>query len=473
MPKTGERLTWTAAGTGERLEYATLEVPLDHTDPDGERISLALSRLRAGDPARRRGVLIGVTGGPGGDGGLGTGMPSRLAGTPLAEVYDLIGFDPRGTGASTPLRIEVTPTTVPFDSRPPDSVFEAMAADMRERELGCLRAGGDTRPHINTRNTARDLESIRVALGEEKLNFLGYAYGSYVGAVYGTMFPEHLDRSVLDSCVHPRWTWRQQFLAQARAVRENVDRWAEWTARRDNHFALGTTAALAVAAVEGVAAALEGRLGAAVRTSFDGIVGGLATDRSAWERLGLLVGALRAATAEGDDERTAALLAEHATGGWGARASEQWRQSVLEAVTLETEWPADLETYYADMRVCRERYPYGHGVLRAAPWVGAFRTFQSPEPPTVLARDGYPTGLVVQADGDPMDHREGGEALAELLGHHLITVEDSGDHEVYVLSGSNPRLEAYVERYLVDGVLPPARVSVPGARQAPPVPEDA
>ncbi|MCE0445511.1 alpha/beta hydrolase [Streptomyces tricolor] len=69
----------------------------------------------------------------------------------------------------------------------------------------------------------------------------------------------------------------------------------------------------------------------------------------------------------------------------------------------------------------------------------------------MLARDGYPTGLVVQADGDPMDHREGGEALAELLGHHLITVEDSGDHEVYVLSGSNPRLEAYVERYLVDG----------------------
>ncbi|MDQ0832546.1 pimeloyl-ACP methyl ester carboxylesterase [Streptomyces achromogenes] len=329
------------------------------------------------------------------------------------------------------------------------------------------------RPHISTRNLARDMDCIRVALGEEKLNFLGYAYGSYVGAVYGTMFPERLDRSVLDSCVHPGWTWREQFVAQARAVRENVDRWAAWTARRDNHFALGTTASLTVAAVEGVAARLEDRLGASVRTSFDGIVGGLATDRSAWERLGLLVGALRDALAEGADERTAALLAEHATGGWGARASEQWKQSVLEAVTLETEWPTDLETYYADMRVCRERYPYGHGVLRAAPWVGAFRTFRSPEPPTVLARDGYPAGLVVQADGDPMDHREGGEALAERLGHHLILVEDSGEHEVYVLSGSNPRLEAYVEGYLVDGVLPPARVGVPGVRQAPPVPEDA
>src|SRR4029079_16216548 len=119
-------------------------------------------------------------GGPGGHGVLGAGVPARLAGTPLAEVYDLIGFDPRGTGASTPLRIEVTPTTAPFDSRPPDSVFAAMAADMREREQGCLRAGGDMRPHVNTRNTARDMDAIRVALGEEKLNFLGYAYGSYV-----------------------------------------------------------------------------------------------------------------------------------------------------------------------------------------------------------------------------------------------------------------------------------------------------
>ncbi|MCE0445512.1 hypothetical protein LT493_12140 [Streptomyces tricolor] len=225
---------------------------------------------------------------------------------------------------------------MPFDSRPPDSVFEAMAADMRERELGCLRAGGDTRPHINTRNTARDLEASgsRWAKEAELPRLRGTAVTW--GAVYGTMFPSIWTGACSTPACIPRWTWRQQFLAQARAVRENVDRWAEWTARRDNHFALGTTAALAVAAVEGVAAALEGRLGAAVRTSFDGIVGGLATDRSAWERLGLLVGALRAATAEGDDERTAALLAEHATGGWGARASEQWRQSVLEAVTLET-----------------------------------------------------------------------------------------------------------------------------------------
>lgn len=473
MLQTTPRLEWTAAGPDARLEYATLEVPMDYADPGGEHISIAVSRLRAKDPARRRGILLGISGGPGGDGGQGRDLPARLYDTPLAEVYDLIGFDPRGTGASTQLSIEVTPTTAAFDSRPPDAAFEAMAADMRERELGCRRAGGTLRPHINTRNTARDMDAIRVALGEEKTSFLGYAYGSYVGVVYGTMFPEHLDRSVLDSCVHPRWTWRQQFLTQAAAVRANVDRWTEWTARRNGHFGLGTSAEAVFDAVERVAANLEAQPhGMHARTSFDGTVGSLATDRSAWERLGLLVGGLLAATAAGDGERTGTLLAEHSTGGWGARANEQLRQSVLEAVTLETEWPADLETYYADMRECRQKYPFGHGVLRAAPWVGAFRTFESPEPPTVPAREGYPVGLIVQADGDPLDQHEGGVAMAELLGHRLITVEDSGDHEVYVLSGSNPALEAHVEAYLVDGVLPPAGASVRGAHPAPEIPED-
>ncbi|GAB2862543.1 alpha/beta hydrolase [Actinocorallia aurea] len=464
--KTSPALAWAPAAPGEPLEHTTLDVPLDHGDPGGERITLALSRLPARDPARRRGVLLLVHGGPGGDGGVGRELPSRLAGTPLADVYDLIGFDPRGTGASTPLFVEVTPVTAPFDSRPPDSAFAALAADMRERELGCLRAGGALRPHVSTRNIARDMDAIRAALGEEKISFVGYAYGTYVGAVYGTLFPERLDRSVLDSCVHPGWTWRQQFLAQAREIRANVDRWTAWTARRASYFGLGAEPAAVLGAVEDAAAALD----TARRTSLDGIIGRMSTDRAAWERLGRLVADLRAAVAAENAEEVDALLAAHADRVW-ARSSTQLAQSVLEAVTLETEWPADLETYYADMRECRERYPYGLGVLRASPWVGAFRTFQPPEPPTRPVRDGYPVGLIVQADGDPMDSYEGAVAMAELLGHHLVTLTDSGEHEVYGLGGPNPALDRIVEDYLIGGVLPAPRVSVPAGRPAPPIPE--
>ncbi|WP_101255210.1 alpha/beta fold hydrolase [Streptomyces barkulensis] len=460
------------SGTGTRVEYATIEVPRDYADPEGERVTLALSRRRATDPARRRGVLLAVNGGPGGDWGLGRELPGEYEGGPVHEVYDLIGFDPRGTGDSTRLYAEVTVPAAPFDSRPPDSAFGALAEDMRLRELACERAGGELRRHISTRNTARDMDVIRAVLGEERISFVGYAYGAYVGAVFGSMFPDRLDRSVLDSCVHPGWTWREQFLWQGDAVRRNVDRWAEWTGERDGHFGLGTGPEQVLAAVEEVVARLDEQCDTPrLRTLLDGAVGNRATDRSRWEELGLLVAGLREATAAGDLDRCHGLLAEQGT--WRPEDSEgDLRVGVLEAITLEHAWPADLEVYHQDMRDFRERFPYGYGVLRAQPWVGAFRTFTAPEEPTRITRDGYPAGLVVQADGDPLDHYEGGVAMAGLLGHTLLTVEDSGDHEVYALAG-NPGVDAHVERYLTDGVLPPPGTTCPGTVSRPDVPADA
>ncbi|MGY1452342.1 alpha/beta fold hydrolase [Streptomyces sp. SS8] len=454
------------------LEYATVEVPRDYADPGGERLTIALSRLRAADPARRRGILLFANGGPGGDWGLGRDLPARFAGTPVHEVYDLIGFDPRGTGASTPLYAEVVLPRAPFDSRPPDSAFEALAEDMRLRELACERAGGDLRPHISTRNTARDMDVIRAVLGEERLSFVGYAYGAYVGAVYGSMFPERLDRSVLDSCVNPEWTWREQFLWQGDAVRRNVERWASWTGERNGHFGLGTAPEQVLETVEEVVGLLrELPDGIRLRTLFDGAVGTRASDRGQWAELGRLVGDLRTAAGSGDAEKAGLLLSEQGT--WRPTDNEgDLRTGVLEAVTLEHEWPSDLGVYRDDMRDFRGRFPYGYGVLRAQPWVGAFRTFRAPEEPTRITRDGYPVGLVVQADGDPMDHYAGGVAMAGLLGHHLVTVEDSGEHEVYVL-GANPAVDAVVHRYLADGELPPARTSCPGRTPRPGVPADA
>nr|AKT74279.1 TxnH1 [Streptomyces bottropensis] len=454
-------------------EYATIEVPRDYTVPSGERINVAISRLRAADPARRRGILLAVNGGPGGDGGLGRSLPQRFAETELHQVYDLIGFDPRGTGASTRLYAEVSTPAAPFDSRPPDSAFPQIAEDMRQRELACTRAGGTLRRHISTRNTARDMDVIRRVLGEPQLNFVGYAYGAYVGAVYATMFPAHLDRSVLDSCVGPQWTWRDQFLWQGDAVHRNVNQWARWTGQRHMTFGLGRGRARVLAAVERVAGLLEGQPGGVrLRTLFDGAVGTRSAHRGRWAELAEAVATLLTAAAPGGAGPRACeeLLSEQAV--WRPADSEgAMRIGVLEAVTLEHEWPSDLEVYYNDMRDFRKRFPYGYGVLRAQPWVGAFRTFQPAEPPTRLSRGGCPTGLVVQADGDPMDHYAGGVAMAELLGHRLLTVEDSGEHEIYVL-GANPYVDAVVHRYLVDGTLPAQGAVCRGVSLRPDIPAD-
>ncbi|MFJ8097612.1 alpha/beta fold hydrolase [Streptomyces griseofuscus] len=455
------------------MEHATVEVPRDYADPEGERVTLALTRLRAADTARRRGILLAVNGGPGGDSGLGRFLPEKFAETELHQIYDLIGFDPRGTGASTRLYAEVSTPTAPFDSRPPDSAFRQLAEDMRQRELACDRAGGTLRRHISTRNTARDMDVIRQVLGEPHVNFVGYAYGAYVGAVYTSMFPAHVDRCVLDSCVGPRWTWREQFLWQGDAVHRNVNQWARWTGQRHTVFGLGRGRAQVLSAVERAAGLLERQPGGVrLRTLFDGAVGNRSADRGRWAELAEVIGELLAAAAPGGVGPHACeeLLSEQAV--WRAADSEGARRiAVLEAVTLEHEWPSDLDVYYNDMRDFRKRFPYGYGVLRAQPWVGAFRTFQPAEPPTRLRRGHGPTGLVVQADGDPMDHYAGGVAMAELLGHRLLTVEDSGEHEIYVL-GANPQVDAVVHRYLVDGRLPAEGTVCRGVSPRPDIPAD-
>ncbi|ACY98330.1 MULTISPECIES: alpha/beta fold hydrolase [Thermomonospora] len=462
-----QQVRWTDAGQG--LEQATIEVPLDYSNPTGRWLTIAISRRRALDPQRRRGILLAVNGGPGGYFGFGRRFPDILADSPLAHCYDLIGFDPRGTGDSTPLTSEVTPVRAPLDSRPDDAAFALIAEDMRVREEGNQRAGGDLRPHFSTRNIARDMDLIRAVLGEPVINFLGYTFGTYLGAVYGSMFPAHLDRSVLDSCVHPDWSWREQLMAQGPANRENVEKWAAWVAERNRHFGLGTSAEQVLEAVEEAAAALaaDGRAESIrLRTLFDGALGSRSANRARWEELGRMVADLRG----GDLEAARTWLADERiwppteTGG-------TTRCGVLDAVTLEKDWPTDLETYYADMRRYRERYPYGYGVMRAQPWVGAFRSFRPPEPPTVLRRDGYPAGIVVRADGDPIDHAAGGAAMAARLGHRLITVADSGQHEIYLLC-RNPEVDALVTGYLVDGVLPPHDVVCASTVPRPDIPAD-
>ncbi|MEW2400548.1 alpha/beta fold hydrolase [Streptomyces sp. NPDC046862] len=455
-----------SASSADGLEHAVVEVPLDYSVPAGERLTIALSRRPASDPGRRRGVLLALNGGPGGYFGLGRRFPAALAATPLAEVYDLIGFDPRGTGGSTPLESHIVPRRMPVDSRPPDSVFPEIAEEAREREEGNRRGGGTRRPHFSTRNVARDMDVIRAALGEDVINYLGYTYGTYAGAVFGAMFPERLDRSVLDSCVHPDWTWREQLMAQGPAQRENVEAWADWTALRDRHFGLGTSRVAVLEAVE-EAVTHVGALGDGVRlrTLLDSALGSRSADRAGWENLGRLVGELRAA----DEPAAEKALADERI--WPPEETGEVRCGVLDAVILEKDWPLELETYYADMRRFRAQYPYGCGVTRAQPLPGAFRTFTPPEPPTELVRDGYPAGLVVHADGDPIDHYPGGAALAERLGHRLVTVRDCGGHEIYAFS-RNPHVDAVVEAYLIDGVLPEHHLVCPNTVSRPDVPAD-
>ncbi|MDX3641165.1 alpha/beta hydrolase [Streptomyces sp. MB09-02B] len=449
---------WRADPDGSALQFAEVEVPLDYEDPDGEHITVAVGRIPALDPAKRRGVLVAFNGGPGGHNAQGRFMPLRLAGTAVHEVYDLVGFDTRGWGASAPVLREVVQGKAPWSSRPADEDFAQIAEDVRATEEGAARAGGTLRAHITTRNVARDLDRIRVALGEDRISLLAYADATYPASVYGTLFGEHVDRHVFDSSVDPGGLWRGQYMAQAEAIRANVDVWAAWVGERDGVFGLGGDGDAVIAGIEETAAALHAEPFCGLdRTFFDGIVGNGAQHRPLWDQLADTVRGLR-------DRNHAAVEAAwlFAASEWEQPAPGQTHTSgLVEAITAEAEWPTDLETYFADMRLFRERYPYGNGVMRAQPWVVAFREDKPREPMTRVTRERYGPGLVVHAAGNPMLSHAGGAAMAALVDDRLVTVEDDGSNEMFAVRG-NAAVDALVTGYLVDGRLPEADVTVPG-----------
>lgn len=469
-------------GQWKLMECAMVTVPLNYRDPAAGRLTIEISRLRATDPAQRNGVLLLNPGGPGG-GGL--SMPLGAREQEIAKHFDLIGFDPRGVGDSSELHCERVPETRPNTTRPTDEQFALYTAHARAKEDACRRAGGGMRPYINTANTARDMDVIRAVLAEEKINYLGYSYGTYLGAVYGSLFPERLNRSVLDSSIHPDWIWHEQTRRQSVGVRFNVEQWAAWVAERDNTYHLGTTQDAVLATTEALAAELADRSvpldrerpenwpgywpEEVDRTVLDKFLATATPTRPVWDVVAEVIGELRAAAAgntplSGDASLAVGMLSE--------QNIPKVDPGVYDTVTCEADWPSDLGGYYEDMRHYRDRYPYadgnGAGVIGAAPTNCTFRSFTPPEPLVELNRDGYPTGVVIQGDGDPATQYEGGPAMAGELNDQLISVRDSGQHGHY---GSNQCVTDRVDNYLINGVLPPS-TSECAAEPRPPVPAD-
>ena len=202
------------------LQCASVRVPLDYARPDGGQITLELTRARH-TASRSQGAVLLNRGGPGAHGRdlpnvFKSGLPKRVAAS-----YDWIGFDPRGVGASRPSLIcdpaYQDPGRARADTIPGDAAEErAWTARAKAYADDCARKYGKVLPHMGTADWARDMDEIRQALGQEKLNYFGYSYGSYLGAVYTQMFPGRTDRVVLDSAGDPDAYWDDVQRSRAR-----------------------------------------------------------------------------------------------------------------------------------------------------------------------------------------------------------------------------------------------------------------
>ncbi|WP_448619285.1 alpha/beta hydrolase [Geodermatophilus sp. URMC 65] len=205
------QLSWAACGTTEDgtaagVECASADVPMDYDEPEGESVRIALARVPATDPANRIGSLFVNPGGPGGEF---VGYLQEAGAGPFADLnarFDIVAFAPRGVAPSTPAidcQVDpetqgptVTPTPTPFDVD-----LDALIARAQSYVDACLANNGEVLAHLSTANVARDLDLLRAAVGDEQLTYLGFSYGTVIGATYASLYPDGYRALVLDSAV--------------------------------------------------------------------------------------------------------------------------------------------------------------------------------------------------------------------------------------------------------------------------------
>ncbi|WP_430783384.1 alpha/beta hydrolase [Actinoplanes sp. G11-F43] len=222
-----------------------LVVPLDYAKPGGTKIKIAVSRINhKSTDAEYQGVMLTNPGGPGGS-GLGLPVIGESVPGGAGDYYDWIGFDPRGVGSSVPALTcdpNYTGYNRPFYVPVTKKLEKTWLAKAKGYAQACDRAGGALLDHLKTTDTVADMESLRKALGAHKINYYGFSYGTYLGQVYATKYPDRVRRFVFDGVVNPERVWYDANLDQDIQFDKNMDVYFAWIAKYDAVYHLGTTA---------------------------------------------------------------------------------------------------------------------------------------------------------------------------------------------------------------------------------------
>jgi pimeloyl-ACP methyl ester carboxylesterase len=231
-----QELDWDRCAAGQ---CAWLTVPLDYSDPTGDTLRLRVSRTAStGEEGARLGSLVVNPGGPGVEGiAFASALSDSLA-PDITDAYDIVGFDPRGVGQSSPVVcMSGAETTRWFrtDSTP-DTPTEQATLMRRARALagGCLDRTPVIARHLGTEDTVRDMDILRQALGDERLAFLGFSYGTVLAAQYAEQFPDRVGRFVLDGAVDPRLDLMQISRDQSQGFQLALQRFAQNCAARSS-----------------------------------------------------------------------------------------------------------------------------------------------------------------------------------------------------------------------------------------------
>lgn len=194
-------INWQSCGGS--FECATIKVPVDYANPGGKTLDLALLKQPAKDPSKRIGTLMANPGGPGASAIDFVRIWATVLSKDVRDRFDIVTFDPRGVGQSSPIVChDGLQKLVALDPSPDNAAeWDAVKAESKTFADACATKYGDLLSAVGTKNVARDMDTIRVALGEEKLTYVGYSYGTVIGSVYADMYPSRVRAFVLDGAV--------------------------------------------------------------------------------------------------------------------------------------------------------------------------------------------------------------------------------------------------------------------------------
>ncbi len=472
VPVQVPELSWAACGTTDEataagVQCATAALPLDHDRPEGTQVQIAVARVPARDAAQRIGSLFFNFGGPGGPAVAYLQRAGAGIFATLNQRFDIVAFDPRGVGQSTPsIDCRVNQETEGLYPRPApvpvDLDADALVARAQRYVDACLANNGEILAHASTANVARDLDHLRAAVGDERLTYLGFSYGTFLGATYAALFPDRYRALVLDSPVAPDEWIHDPFTGsavQVAAFERALDRFLVACAADQTACSgfgggdpLAAYDALLVRAAESPipAAGYASDPRPVTRDDITDVTTRLLYSKRAW---GLLAAALAEAAA-GDGSTVRALVDQVVFPRRDDGSYDPASDRFFTISAGEQEWPRNVDAYLE--RGAREwaAFPhfYSHFAYAEIPYALWPIRDEDAYGGSFAVAPSSPTPLVVATTYDPATPFSGAlETVRELGNARLLTMDGDG-HGAY---GRNSAcVNGATEAYLIDGVLP-------------------
>ena len=450
-------MAWKACGQ-DAAQCAVLRVPIDHADPTGPSIPMAVTRIRARLPKRRLGVLFVNPGGPGAAGIRFAQLFAGLLDGAVSDRFDIVGFDPRGVGRSAPIRCVDGPTLDRLQHLDPDPdnavEIQALLDASKAFSVACLRRNPRLLAHVGTLDVVKDLDLLRIAMHEDKISYFGFSYGTSIGLTYAQLFPGHLRAMVLDGVLDPAVTMDERNRQQAIGFERNLtDFFADCDKTNKCTFDRGAPPRAAFQALldrlDKAPLAVGNRsLGPAEFTA--AVISQLYNSSRGWPRLAQLLAAAQRGNGGPALSRFDAYVDRHADGTYS-----NTNEANLAVNCLDLQASHDPAHVQAEAERLRSEAPLFGPI---AVWYSAPCAYWPVPivPVPVGNAAGSPPILVVGNTDDPATPYVWAKEVAARLANAVLVTYDHTGHTAYV-SGP-PCVRKRVDEYLVKVELPAAGI---------------